>query len=235
MTDSTASDHESLRARSSPKREQPKACGGVRAGRGRRRSPAGGRAPRRAGVSTPGAAASTPRRWDAARVRAGGVSVCGPAAPPCVCVPRLFAGEPEVDPLRYVYRIRLRSGPDAPTDTVLRTSGASDAHETSTHAPPPPPPTKDNLPHETHTHTHSARVVWSRVTESSSFANKQHAWAHGEHHATRPCSPSVLPRIPPPFDAPPKIDAGLLSSQFSTPVGCVACTGGELWGGDVSV
>ena len=170
--------------------------------------------------------------WDAAwRAASCAAAPCGPA----VCVPRLFAGEPEVDPLRYVYRIRLRSGPDAPTDTVLRTSGASDAHETSTHAPPPPPPTKDNLPHETHTHTHSARVVWSRVTESSSFANKQHAWAHGEHHATRPCSPSVLPRIPPPFDAPPKIDAGLLSSQFSTPVGCVACTGGELWGGDVSV
>lgn len=190
----------------------------------------GGRGRRSPGPGPRGARGCTrqqPARWDA------GVA-CGPVSW------RYVRGEPEVDPLpvRLSCSSAFRTGCSNRMHQLTQSSeplrGLRCTRDEYTRAPAPPP-TKDNLPHETHTHTHSARVVWSRVTESSSFANKQHALAHGEHHATRPCSPSVLPRIPPPFDAPPKIDAGLLSSQFSTPVGCVACTGGELWGGDVSV
>ena len=203
------------------------------------------------GAGTPPLAGGRPRAAARGGVNTGGSSQhAAPLGPGTLRgVPRVCRGPAA---LRCVSRVYSRGSPRSTRcgtfivfvcvpDRMHQLTQSSEPQGPQMHTrrahtrPRPPPPTKDNLPHETHTHTHSARVVWSRVTESSSFANKQHAWAHGEHHATRPCSPSVLPRIPPPFDAPPKIDAGLLSSQFSTPVGCVACTGGELWGGDVSV
>ena len=207
----------------------------MRAGRGRRRSPAGGRAPRRAGVSTLGAAASTPRRWVLGRCVACRVCAARPAA--LRCVSRVYSqGSPRST--RCGTFIVFVCGPDRMHQlTQSSEPQGPQMHTRRAHTRPRPPHPQKTTCHTRPTpiYAFTARVVWSRVTESSSFANKQHAWAHGEHHATRPCSPSVLPRIPPPFDAPPKIDAGLLSSQFSTPVGCVACTGGELWGGDVSV